>query len=271
MPLLPEPEARPDEVPVDADEEGDHCSEERYRDPQRYIGNTEKTVAETVDQIENRIHVGDILCGLRKRVDAVEDAAEIHERSEHEGRDDVDAVDRFGIDAVDETCEREDQGGKQSEGENDQYVMDSEVQAGEEERDEQYDRAHEHAADDAATDEPCDEQPWWGRGHEDLIDRSREEFGREKHERRVGIRCCDDREHDESGDDKRHVVDALHVTDTRTEDRAEDREVEHRRDDARQERLHPDAEHPHHVFADHGVIGYPFFVSAHSIIFRKLT
>src|SRR3989344_9047688 len=105
--LLFEPQPRADEVPVYRHKQSYHACEDRKGYPERDIGDAEEAVAETVDEGEDRVHVGKALCPSGERVYRVEDAAEIDQGREHEGRDEVEAVDTFGVDAVDQARERE--------------------------------------------------------------------------------------------------------------------------------------------------------------------
>ena len=115
-------------------------------------------------------------------MDGVEDAAEVDERREHEGRYDVDGVHGFCVDAVDEPCEREYECGKHCEPEDDEDVVYGEMESREECRDEKHDSSHQYAAHDASRNESQDKEPWRGRGDENLIDAAEKEFGLEESE-----------------------------------------------------------------------------------------
>src|SRR3989344_5442788 len=100
-------QASTNEVPIYRNKDRDQSRENRERYPDGDVGDTEEAVAEAVDEIKDGVHVRKTLCPGGERVDRVENAAEVHERGEDEGRYEVDAVDAFGVDAVDQTRERE--------------------------------------------------------------------------------------------------------------------------------------------------------------------
>lgn len=90
--LLLKPQPGADEIPCHACEEECEGDENTEGNSKRYIGESQKTVAETVDKVEHGIKLRDGLPESRKGVDRVEDAAKVDEGREYEGRDDVDAI-----------------------------------------------------------------------------------------------------------------------------------------------------------------------------------
>ena len=260
-----QPKPRPYEIHIDANENGDKCEEERNADPERNVGDTEEAIAEAVDEVEEGINVGDVLRELRQIVYGIEDAAEVNQGLQDEGGDEVDSVDRFGVDAVDEAGKAKDERGEDGEEENDREVVDRNAEASEEDADNKHQGTDDNRTDDAAGDESRDDEPRRHRRDEELVDGAVEKFALEKVEGSVGVAVGDDGEHHKTWDHELHVIDSLHRANARAEHGAEDEEVEAGGDDGGEERLHPDAKNTHHVLAEHGIEGGPLLGRSHKI------
>jgi len=104
---LAQTEARADEVPVYGYENSGQDSQDAEADAQGDIGKAHESGAEAVNQIENRVGKSQFLPQRRERLRGVEDATEVYERRQNEGRHYRDAVKAFGVYAVYEAGEGE--------------------------------------------------------------------------------------------------------------------------------------------------------------------
>jgi len=129
--LLLQPQSRTDKIPVDRNEYTDEAEHYTNANPERDVGDAEEAVAEAVDEVEQRIDVRDVLRELGERVNGIKNAAEIDEWLQDERGDDVDAVERFCIDTVDEASERKEDGGKDREEQNDKQIVNRKREASE--------------------------------------------------------------------------------------------------------------------------------------------
>ncbi len=111
-------------------------------------------------------------------MDGIEDAAQIHEWSEHKGGDDGDAVEILRVDAVDEPAECEDETRKEEEEEHDERMGDG--GECEEKRDDEHQDSDQHAANDAAPDEAGDDDDRRRGRDQNLINIARKEFRHEE-------------------------------------------------------------------------------------------
>ena len=73
----------------------------------RNVRDTKEPVAERVHHIEDGVEQGDDTEELRKLIDGVEDASQVGQWGEHEGRHDVDGIEGLRVDGVNESEERE--------------------------------------------------------------------------------------------------------------------------------------------------------------------
>ena len=108
---LAQTEARADEVPVYGYENSGQDSQDAEADAQGDIGKAHESGPETVYQIENRVGKSQFLPQRRERLRGVEDATEVYERRQNEGRHYRDAVKAFCVDSVHESCKRKNQRG----------------------------------------------------------------------------------------------------------------------------------------------------------------
>ena len=141
----------------------------------------------------------------------VKDASEIDERREYKGGNDSYSIKVFCINTIHKSREREDERGEEEKEEYNERVGDR--GECEEERDNEHENSYQDTADNSARDEASDDNAWWGRGHKDLINVSRKEFGLKECGRRIGKCIGYHREHDESGYDKENVRDAIQLSD----------------------------------------------------------
>lgn len=65
MQLLLETEPRAEEIEIDDDEDCDQSEKDGERNSDRYVADPEKSIAESIDDVEERIHVRDVLCRSR--------------------------------------------------------------------------------------------------------------------------------------------------------------------------------------------------------------
>lgn len=210
------------------------------------------SIAESIDHIEDRIRVWDVLPKGRKHLHRVEDSSEIGKWSEEKVRNDRDRVEAICEDAIQESYEREEEWCEECEEDREPDMSEGDVR--EEKCDSEYDRTCHHTTDDSPCDEAEDHYPVWSRWHEDLFDRLLEL----RHIERwydMRERVHDDRHHDESWDDELHIVHTSDFPDTRSDKLPEYDIVERRRDDRRDDRLFPHAEETSDFLSDDGHIG----------------
>lgn len=129
--LLLQPQSRTDKIPVDRNEYTDEAEHYTNANPERNVGEAKKAIAEAVDQVKEGIYIRDVLGKFGKRVNGIKNAAEIDEWLQDERGDDVDAVERFCIDTVDEASERKEDGGKDREEQNDKQIVNRKREASE--------------------------------------------------------------------------------------------------------------------------------------------
>ena len=174
----------------------------------------------------------------RQHVDRVEDTAKIGQRREHEGRHDRDVVEAFGVNTVDKTGQREQDGGEHNHAQHHPQVVN--VDRGEAQRHQCNRHADGQPTCHAAGDETGQNDVIRHRCDQHFLDVALE-FRAVEGRHHVGVGIGDHGHHDEPGDNEFHVAESLHVTNARANEIAEDNEIQRRGNHRRQHRLDPDA------------------------------
>src|SRR5919112_3575804 len=202
-----------------------------------HVGDPVEAPAEAADQVDDGIEQGGRLPERRQHIDGVETAAEKDQRRHDEERHELELLEAFGPDAQDKAEEAEGRGREHEEGEHPQRVrdLDRHKQArGTQDNEAEEDRLGRGGPDVADYDLDVGDG-----GREELVYRARE-LGEEDTERCVGDALYQQRQHDQTGYDKRPVADPVDAGDARADRRAEHDEIQgrrdHRRDDALQQR-----------------------------------
>ncbi len=234
---MAQPGTAGDEPPGQTVESHDEADDDEVGGAERHVGDTEEAVTERVHHVDDGVHLGDALPEGRQQGDGVEDSAQIGERRQHEGGDDADVVEGLGKHGVDEPAEGKQDRGQQYRDADAEQVMD--LQRHEEQRHQGDDEADTEAARHATAHIAGDDDVVGHGGHQQLLHVALE-LGAEEGGGDVGVGVGDDRHHDEAGHDELHVAEAPHVTDARSDEVAEDDEVEAHGDGGRHQGLDPD-------------------------------
>ncbi|VXA87221.1 hypothetical protein AERO8C_50082 [Aeromonas veronii] len=221
--LVAQAGAAGDKPPGDTVEGHDKADDDEVGGAERHVGDAEEAVTERVHHVDDGVHLGDTLPEGGQQADGVEHPAQIGERGQHEGGDDADVVEGLGKHRVDKATQREEDRGEQH-GEADAEQM-VDLQRHEEQRHQGDDEAYTEAACHASAHVTGDDDVVGHRRHQHLLDIALE-LGAEEGGGDVGVGVGDHRHHDEAGHDELHVGEAAHVTDARTDQVAEDDEVE---------------------------------------------
>ena len=217
------------------------------------VGDAEEAVPKRVNHVQNRIDVRHALPKLRQQFNRVKNPAEISQRRENKVWHDGDVIEGAGEYAVQKSAQRKQQRGQHDDARHHRITM--RRQLAEQRRHRGHDDADQHAAHHAAADIAQQDDAVGRRRHLQLLDGTLE-LGAEKRRRHIGVRVGNHRHQNQTRHDEVDVTVALHGTDARPDEVAEDDEIQRGGHHRRQQRLLPDAHEARHFFAhDGGVSG----------------
>src|ERR1043166_2528384 len=228
------------------DAEADEEKHERHRKTQAdaNVGRLMEAPAKAADQINDRVKQAHGAPRRRQHVDRVECAAQKRQRRDDEHRDELELLEAVGPQTDDEAEKAERGRGEHKETDHPERMhnLDRHEQGGGRENHKpQHDRLRRPRADLAD-----DDLERRDRRRQNLVDRAGE-LGKIDAERRVHDALREQREHHQARDDERAVRYAADLRHARADRRAENHEVERRRDHRRHHALQQRPQRARHL------------------------
>ena len=190
---------------------------------------------------------------VREQVYGIKHASQVYQRGQDEGGDDGDVVEVVCKHAVEKTAEGKQDGGQDNDADDDKRTV-NRRQADEEHGDDRHDQTYDQSPEHPAGNITGQDYPVWYGRNQHLLDVALKARPEERRGH-IGISIVDDRHHDDPRSNELHVGKSAHHTDARTDQVAENDEVQGHADRRGQNRLRPDTHEARDLLGNDSPVG----------------